>query len=109
MTGFPTAHTRPRVLALDEPTFGQDRARAAELLNLLQNLRAEGTTIVIVTHDLQLVAEHATHVVVLADGRVRAVGPTAALLQDEQLFAAAGLRLPALQRVLTSAGLGATS
>lgn len=101
--------TRPRVLALDEPTFGQDRARAAELLDLLQNLRAEGTTIVIVTHDLQLVAEHTTHVVVLADGRVRAVGPTAALLQDEQLFAAAGLRLPALQRVLTSAGLGATS
>lgn len=101
--------TRPRVLALDEPTFGQDRARAAELLDLLQNLRAEGTTIVIVTHDLQLVAEHTTHVVVLADGRVRAVGPTASLFQDEQLFADAGLRLPALQRVLASAGLGVTS
>ncbi|MFK0242735.1 ABC transporter ATP-binding protein [Microbacterium sp. NPDC090281] len=101
--------TRPRVLALDEPTFGQDRARAAELLDLLRNLRAEGTTIVIVTHDLQLVAEHTTHVVVLADGRVRAVGPTASLFQDEQLFADAGLRLPALQRVLASAGLGVTS
>lgn len=101
--------TRPRVLALDEPTFGQDRARAAELLDLLRNLRAGGTTIVIVTHDLQLVAEHTTHVVVLADGRVRAVGPTASLFQDEQLFADAGLRLPALQRVLASAGLGVTS
>lgn len=101
--------TRPRVLALDEPTFGQDRARAAELLDLLQNLRAEGTTIVIVTHDLQLVAEHTTHVVVLAEGRVRAVGPTASLFRDEQLFTDAGLRLPALQRVLASAGLGATS
>ncbi len=101
--------TRPRVLALDEPTFGQDRARAAELLDLLRNLRAEGTTIVIVTHDLQLVAEHTTHVVVLADGRVRAVGPTTSLFQDEQLFADAGLRLPALQRVLASAGLGVTS
>jgi energy-coupling factor transporter ATP-binding protein EcfA2 len=101
--------TRPRVLALDEPTFGQDRARAAELLDLLRNLRAEGTTIVIVTHDLQLVAEHTTHVVVLADGRVRAVGPTASLFQDEQLFVDAGLRLPALQRVLASAGLGVTS
>lgn len=101
--------TRPRVLALDEPTFGQDRARAAELLDLLRNLRAEGTTIVIVTHDLQLVAEHTTHVVVLADGRVRAIGPTAFLFQDEQLFADAGLRLPAVQRVLASAGLGVTS
>ncbi|PRB17326.1 ABC transporter ATP-binding protein [Microbacterium sp. MYb62] len=101
--------TRPRVLALDEPTFGQDRARAAELLDLLQDLRQEGTTIVIVTHDLQLVAEHTTHVVVLAEGRVRAVGRTVALFQDEQLFADAGLRLPALQRVLATAGLGATS
>jgi len=98
--------TRPRVLALDEPTFGQDRARAAELLDLLAGLRSEGTTIVIVTHDLQLVAEHTSHVVILADGRVRAVGPTAELFQDAQLFADAGLRMPALQRVLASAGLG---
>lgn len=100
--------TRPRVLALDEPTFGQDRARAAELLDLLQNLRAEGTTIVIVTHDLQLVAEHSTHIVMLAEGRVRAAGPTASLFRDQQLFADAGLRMPALQRVLASAGLEVT-
>ncbi len=98
--------TRPRVLALDEPTFGQDRARASELLELLQELRTEGTTIVIVTHDLQLVAEHASHVVVLAGGRVRASGPTSTLFRDERLLADAGLRLPALQRVLSSAGLG---
>lgn len=101
--------TRPRVLALDEPTFGQDRARAAELLDLLQELRADGTTILIVTHDLQLVAEHASHVVLLAQGRVRAVGAADALLRDEQLFTGAGLRLPALQRVLASAGLGVSS
>ncbi|MFS0895221.1 ABC transporter ATP-binding protein [Microbacterium sp. 179-I 3D3 NHS] len=101
--------TRPRVLALDEPTFGQDRARASELLALLQGLRAEGTTIVIVTHDLQLVAEHTTHTVVLADGRVHAAGATAELFQDERVFTDAGLRLPPLQRVLASAGLGVVS
>ena len=101
--------TRPRVLALDEPTFGQDRARASELLALLRSLRAEGTTIVIVTHDLQLVAEHTTHTVVLQDGRVHAAGPTPTLFRDEQVFTEAGLRLPALQRVLASAGLEVTS
>jgi energy-coupling factor transporter ATP-binding protein EcfA2 len=94
--------TRPRVLALDEPTFGQDRARASELLALLEGLREEGTTIVIVTHDLQLVAERTTHTVVLADGRVHAAGPTAELFADERVFAEAGLRLPALQQVLTT-------
>lgn len=96
--------TRPRVLALDEPTFGQDRARASELLDLLHGLRAEGTTIVIVTHDLQLVAEHASHTVVLSEGRVHADGRTADLFCEESVFGAAGLRLPPLQRVLAAAG-----
>jgi energy-coupling factor transport system ATP-binding protein len=91
--------TRPQVLALDEPTFGQDRARAAELLGLLDDLRRDGTTIVIVTHDLQLVAEHATHTVILADGRVHDAGPTDELFRRERTFAEAGLRLPALQRM----------
>ncbi len=94
--------TRPQVLALDEPTFGQDRARASELLDLLRGLRDEGTTIMIVTHDLQLVAEHTTHTVILADGRVHAAGRTAELFQDERVFTDAGLRLPALQRVLAT-------
>ena len=96
--------TRPRVLALDEPTFGQDRARASELLSLLHDLRDEGTTILIVTHDLQLVAEHASHVVILKDGRVHAAGRTAELFRDEAPFVEAGLRLPSLQRVLAAAG-----
>ncbi len=92
--------TRPGVLALDEPTFGQDRARADELLRLLSDLRDEGTTIIIVTHDLQLVADHTTHTVILADGRVHASGDTAGLFATEGLFEAAGLRLPALHRAL---------
>src|SRR5690606_15720004 len=91
---------RPRVLALDEPTFGQDRARATELLRLLRDLRDEGTTIMMVTHDLQLVADHATRTVVLADGRVRAAGPTRELFAVDGLFEDAGLRLPPLHRAL---------
>ncbi|MFT4259403.1 ABC transporter ATP-binding protein [Microbacterium sp.] len=100
--------TRPRVLALDEPTFGQDRARAAELLDLLSGLRNEGTTVVIVTHDLQLVADYATHTVILRDGRVHAAGPTAGLLADPSVFESAGLRLPPLLRMLPAGPSGAT-
>ncbi|MGF6824149.1 energy-coupling factor transporter ATP-binding protein EcfA2 [Microbacterium sp. ZKA21] len=92
--------TRPSVLALDEPTFGQDRARAAELLGLLDGLRTDGTTIVIVTHDLQLVADRTTHTVILADGRVHAAGRTAELFATDGVFESAGLRLPAFQRAL---------
>ena len=88
------------VLALDEPTFGQDRARADELLGLLRELNAEGTTIIVVTHDMQLVTEYADRTVVLGDGRVLREGPTAEVYADTALIDSAGLRLPPLRRAL---------
>ncbi|HWL78400.1 energy-coupling factor transporter ATPase [Microbacterium sp.] len=86
------------LLVLDEPTFGQDRARAEELLSLLRDLNAEGTTIVVVTHDMQLVTEYADRTVMLRDGRVAAAGDTASLFADAELIRGAGLRLPPLGR-----------
>jgi len=88
------------VLALDEPTFGQDRARADELLGLLRELNREGTTIIVVTHDMQLVAEYADRMVVMAGGRILAQGPTAELFSDAELIEKAGLRPPPLARAL---------
>ena len=65
--------TEPDVLLLDEPTFGQDRRYTDELLALLTDLHRSGTTVVVITHDMTLVAEHATRVVALASwsNRVR--------------------------------------
>lgn len=88
------------VLVLDEPTFGQDRARADELLGLLGELNAEGTTVIVVTHDMQLVTEYAHRTVVLDDGRIVANGPTPEVFADAALIERAGLRLPPLRRAL---------
>ncbi|WP_228484672.1 ABC transporter ATP-binding protein [Microbacterium cremeum] len=88
------------VLVLDEPTFGQDRARADELLALLSELNAEGTTIIVVTHDMQLVTDYAHRTVVMAEGRVLAAGPTSEIFADDDLIARAGLRPPPLRRAL---------
>ncbi|MEV8024697.1 ABC transporter ATP-binding protein [Microbacterium sp. NPDC080220] len=88
------------ILALDEPTFGQDRARADELLRLLRDLNEAGTTIVVVTHDMQLVAEYAHRTVVVHDGRIRADAATADVFADETLLRESGLRRPALQEAL---------
>jgi len=83
---------RPDVVVLDEPTFGQDHARAQELLALLHDLRRGGTTVILVTHDMHLVAEHATHVVVLEEGRIRTSGPTAEILSGPQVSLPPALR-----------------
>jgi energy-coupling factor transporter ATP-binding protein EcfA2 len=88
------------VLALDEPTFGQDRARADELLGLLRELNEAGTTILVVTHDMQLVTEYAHRTVVVGDGRIVADAATADVFADEALLRRAGLRLPPLRRAL---------
>ncbi|MEI3867862.1 ABC transporter ATP-binding protein [Microbacterium sp. CCNWLW134] len=90
------------VLALDEPTFGQDRARADELLALLGDLNTSGTTVLVVSHDMQLVAEHAHRVVVVDDGRIRAAGAPADILSDLDLLESTGLTVPPLARAMTA-------
>ncbi|MDE0545123.1 ABC transporter ATP-binding protein [Microbacterium sp. C7(2022)] len=88
------------LLVLDEPTFGQDHARADELLALLDELRAGGTTIVVVTHDMQLVTDHAQRTVVLSHGRVVTAAATADVFADTALIEGADLRLPPLRQAL---------
>jgi len=93
--------TRPRILMLDEPTFGQDRARSEELLALFHELRAEGTTIVLVTHDMDLVIQHASHAVLVEGGRVVAAGATSTLVRDALIpIPAAYLAVPPDLRTL---------
>lgn len=64
----------PSYLVLDEPSAGMDPSAALELRTLLQHLNDEGTTIVMVSHDMDEVAELCTHVVALARGRVALAG-----------------------------------
>ena len=59
------------ILILDEPTYGQDSQTAAHLMSLLQAQHAEGRTIIMVTHDMRLVAKYAREVHVLWNGKTR--------------------------------------
>ena len=77
----------PAVLLLDEPTRGLDYPTKERLSALLRDLAASGHAIVVATHDVELAAETATRVVVLADGEVVADGPTAEVLVGSPLFA----------------------
>ena len=95
--------TEPDVLLLDEPTFGQDRRYTDELLALLTDLHRSGTTVVVITHDMALVAEHATRVVALASGQIVFDGPPAALFARPDLLTRCALRLPPIAQAVQQA------
>lgn len=95
------------ILILDEPTFGQDQHTAGELMALLRGLHAEGRTIVIITHDMALAAEHACHVAVMRAGRVVLHGPTRQVFAQPDVLTQARLDLPPLARLARRLGFDA--
>lgn len=84
----------PRVLALDEPTVGLDPWGKAELIEKLIELNRRGTTVVFVSHDLDEVAELASRVILLADGRIAADGSPREVFGCRDLIEEIGLGLP---------------
>ncbi|MFI7399634.1 ABC transporter ATP-binding protein [Streptomyces sp. NPDC049541] len=92
---------RPPLLLLDEPTRGLDYAAKARLVTLLRDLAAEGHAIVLATHDVELAAELAHRVVLLADGEVIADGPTAEVVVSSPSFAPQVTKILAPQQWLT--------
>ncbi|MEV8536570.1 ATP-binding cassette domain-containing protein [Streptomyces sp. NPDC051211] len=78
---------RPALLLLDEPTRGLDYAAKARLIEILRGLAADGHAIVLATHDVELAAELAHRVVILAGGEIVADGPTAEVVVSSPAFA----------------------
>ncbi|WP_432026615.1 ABC transporter ATP-binding protein [Streptomyces sp. 1222.5] len=94
---------RPPLLLLDEPTRGLDYAAKARLAVVLRDLAAEGHAIVLATHDVELAAEIAHRVVLLAEGEVIADGPTAEIVVSSPSFAPQVTKILAPQPWLTVA------
>ncbi|QKW06242.1 ATP-binding cassette domain-containing protein [Streptomyces sp. NA04227] len=94
---------RPPLLLLDEPTRGLDYAAKARLVGILRELTARGHALVLATHDVELAAEVAHRVVILAEGEIVADGPTAALVVSSPSFAPQLTKILAPQEWLTLA------
>ena len=82
----------PEVLVLDEPTAGLDPATREDLLGLIRGLKAAGTSVVLVSHDLEEVAEVADRVCVMERGEVRAVGTPAEVFYGDADLAPATVK-----------------
>ncbi|MEU0677485.1 ATP-binding cassette domain-containing protein [Streptomyces sp. NPDC006172] len=94
---------RPPLLLLDEPTRGLDYAAKARLVAVLRESAAAGHAIVLATHDVELAAELAHRVVLLAEGEVIADGPTAEVVVSSPSFAPQVTKVLAPQPWLTVA------
>ncbi|MBO8184517.1 ABC transporter ATP-binding protein [Streptomyces spirodelae] len=92
---------RPPLLLLDEPTRGLDYAAKDRLVTLLRELAARGHAIVLATHDVELVAELAHRVVVLAQGEPVADGPTDEVVTSSPAYAPQVSKILAPQPWLT--------
>jgi energy-coupling factor transport system ATP-binding protein len=89
---------RPEVLVLDEPTAGLDPATREDLLTLILGLRESGVSVVLVSHDLDEVAEVADRVCALHEGRVSAVGTAAEVFYGDPTQAPATVQVVSLLR-----------
>jgi branched-chain amino acid transport system ATP-binding protein len=79
---------RPRLLLLDEPTAGMNQTETAEMLDLIRALKADGLSILLIEHKLDLVMELSDRVMVMDDGRKIAEGPPLAVRNDPAVIAA---------------------
>ena len=101
----------PEVLVLDEPTAGLDPQTTARLCQLFTELRDQGRTIVLISHDMELVGRLATHVAVLRQGSIELQGPARAVLAHPEFGSISGLVPPMsvqLARLLRQRGLTLT-
>lgn len=84
----------PPVVVLDEPTTGLDFRECAKVMDVIAELNARGTTVIMVCHDVEVVADYAKRVIAMTAGQVVADGETFAVLRDRDVLARTHLLPP---------------
>ncbi len=90
---------RPETLLLDEPTAGLDPLGREELLALVKGLHESGTTVVMISHNMDDVANYCTRVAVMADGRLVMSGKPGDIFAEGERLRALGLDVPQVKRL----------
>ena len=80
------------IILLDEPTAGQDQKNYTEIMEFLEELHQKGHTIVMITHDMQLMLDYSDRALVMVDGKLIADTDPASLLSNPELLVKANLK-----------------
>lgn len=76
----------PKVMILDEPTTGLDYKECMEIMSAVKELNKNGTTVIMVCHDMELVLDFARRMIVLADGKIEADGKTLEIMRRKEIL-----------------------
>lgn len=87
---------KPEIIILDEPTAGQDYQTYTDIMTFLDSLQQQGHTIVMITHDMQLMLEYSDRCLVVVDGTIIADDNPVAILNQHDLLEAANLKQTSL-------------
>jgi energy-coupling factor transport system ATP-binding protein len=94
----------PKVVVLDEPTTGQDHGQKERLSQFVRQLNAQGRTVILVTHDIEFVAECSPRVILMSRGRIIADGPAKEILTNSKLVTEASLIVPQITQLFMMLG-----
>jgi energy-coupling factor transporter ATP-binding protein EcfA2 len=90
---------QPEIIIVDEPTTGQDYRMVSSIMHLLRDLHTRGKTILIITHDMRLVADYCRRAVVIQAGRTVFTGTPRELFSSPEILDASALRVPQAMRL----------
>jgi energy-coupling factor transport system ATP-binding protein len=91
----------PQMLILDEPTIGQDHEQKEKLRQFIMQLQTQKKTVVVVTHDVEFVAECNPRVVLMKEGKIVADGAGKDILTDPALLEMSSIVLPQIAQIFT--------
>lgn len=89
----------PEILIVDEPTTGLDPKGGHAMMEVMQHLNEAGHTLIVITHDMNIVAEYTSRAICMANGRIVADGPPCNVFDNAAALAEAGLRPPQAVRI----------
>ncbi len=96
----------PEILILDEPTTGLDYRECMEVMEKIRQLNENGTTVIMVCHDMEVVLDFAKKIIVMNRGEILGEGPTRKVLSDDTLLNKARLLPPQIAQVAKLLGSG---